>query len=237
MACSGSSGSKKSPPKDSGVFTLDGNKPPKKDTGGGGKKDTGGGGKKDKGTTTQIKDCTDIANCVSKCSSGDQTCMQKCISAAPAKAQTLFKNYSTCLQTAAKGTCATPCAKPSDAKCTSCLKTACKKQIDACNGTGGPPTAGFGAKCTPGKTGECKSGLECVGLTAGKGWCTKTCTNAGKACNNAPTGTAAYCAVKNKDGTKYWCAFVCKIKTSTWKCPPDLKCGTVSNQQAFCEPK
>ena len=243
MACSDDSG--KAVKKDGGGVKLDTGGGGKKDTGGGGKKDGGGGGKKDggggKADAASIKDCLDIANCVSKCGS-NQTCSQKCISSAPAAAQTKFKAYNTCVGTAVKGSCASKCKDQKAAACTTCWKAACKKELDACQGTGGPAVAGFGNLCSLSKTGECKTGLKCVGAqglgTAGKGWCSKTCpaSTSGKPCNGSPTGTQAFCALK-ESATSYYCIFACKLSTQSWKCPSTLTCGTVSNGQAFCEPK
>lgn len=238
MACSGDS-SKVT--KDSGTLTLDG-KTQQKDQKVVTKKDTGGTTKKDSGgTTTPPKDCYEIIVCASKCGS-DQTCSQKCVSAAPAAAQTKYNAYSTCANTAAKGSCASKCTSATDPNCLPCIDAACKTEKDACYGTGGPATAGFGKKCDPSKSGVCATGLECVALassTSKMGWCTKTCTGSAspKPCAGGPTGTNPYCLLSDQAKTKYWCAFVCKAGTSTWPCPTDLKCGTPTNNQAICEPK
>jgi len=240
MACSDDSGKTKTKLDGGGIQLDSGGGGGKKDTGGGGgKKDTGGGGKQDAGKA--IKDCLDIMSCASKCGS-NQTCIQACISKAPAGAQTKFNNYMTCANKALQGSCASKCKNQSDPGCTACIKTACKKEIDACQGTGGPAVAGFGQVCDLKKTGECKTGLTCVGAqglgTAGKGWCSKTCpaSSSGKPCSGAPTGTQAFCALK-ESATKYWCLFACKLSTSTWKCPTGMACGAVKNGQAMCGPK
>lgn len=234
MACSDDSG--KTVFKDQGTFKFDNGGTPKKDTGGTPKKDTAGTPKKDSGSTTP-KDCIDINNCVAKCG-GDQTCQQKCISAAPADAQTKYKAYQTCAQAAITGSCAAKCKNTSDAACVTCYNTACKKEKDACAGTGGPVTPGFGAVCDA-KT-QCKTGLKCTMMTstATKGVCLKKCTNSGKPCSGGPAGTAPYCILGSSGSTDIYCTFVCKASTQTWPCPTGLKCGALdSNKQAYCEPK
>ena len=237
MACSDDSGAKKIF-KDQGGVTLDSGGGTKQDKGGTTKQDKGGTTKKDGGGTTVPKDCYDIIVCASKCSSGDQTCAQKCISAAPAAAQTKYNAYQTCAQAAIKGSCKASCTSSSDPKCMPCVNAACKKEKDACYGTGGAVTPGFGAVCDT--TTKCLTGLTCLMMssTATKGVCLKECTGSGKPCSGGPAGTAPYCIMGATGSTKMYCGFVCKASTQTWPCPTALKCGALdANKQAYCEPK
>ena len=100
--------------------------------------------------------------------------------------------------------------------------------------TGDGGSAAWGQKCT----GTCPGGLECVQVGS-TSYCTKTCTNMGQACTGAPTGTGAYCILSNSAKTKYWCGFLCKASSQTWKCPTGLKCGTTEKPaksgQYWCE--
>ena len=242
MACSDDSGKKTS--KEAGATLDSGGKVyldkggTKKDTGGVTKKDTGGVTKKDSGGTTAPQDCLDIVSCVAKCAQGDQTCSQKCISAAPAAAQTKYNAYMACANTAFQGSCSSKCTTPSSKTCLDCISAACKKEEDACKGTGGPATQGFGAVCD--QSTKCLAGLECVTVGSGakKGFCTKTCIGSGKPCSGGATGTAPYCVLTDSTKSKYWCAFMCKASTQTWLCPTALKCGTPdTNGQAICMPK
>jgi len=92
-----------------------------------------------------------------------------------------------------------------------------------------PPLGGFGAKCN--KTFPCSTAYQCVTVGTGTvdGFCTKKCYNSGGACTGMPTGTGAYCLLSNSAKTEYYCAFLCKLGTQTWKCPSTLKCDPVEN--------
>lgn len=103
----------------------------------------------------------------------------------------------------------------------------------------GPSVAkgAFGSVCNLSSKTDCNTGLLCSNLQGGsstKGFCTKKCTNSGKACTGGPTGTAPYCAMKDTKGNLY-CIFICLIQSTTkYPCPNGLSCGTATQGQAAC---
>jgi hypothetical protein len=84
----------------------------------------GGGG-------TGTKTCGQVLQCGAACGT-DQACVANCISQGTAEAQTLIKAMAQCFNTAAAGTCATPCANQQSQECQTCLSTECKTEMDAC---------------------------------------------------------------------------------------------------------
>ena len=225
-----------------GGVQLDGGGGVTLDQGGGGTQDTGGGGNQDTGGGTG-KNCAGISSCAGSCS--DAACLQKCISQGTADGQKKFNSLYACIQKVAAGSCKSKCATPSSKTCTDCIQAACKAEYTACGSGGSTGTAGFGDACGQ-TTGGCKSGLTCAITQKGasKGFCSQKCTNSGKACTGAPSGTEAYCLLSDGKGTNY-CVFLCKYKTSsgskTVPCPTQLTCGTTENPagsgQYSCVPK
>ena len=92
-----------------------------------------------------------------------------------------------------------------------------------------PQPGNFGAKCNSKL--PCSTAFMCVtvGATATDGFCTKKCYNSGSQCTGMSTGTMAYCLLSNSAKTEYYCAFLCKLATQTWSCPPTLKCDPLEN--------
>ncbi|MFZ5786500.1 MAG: hypothetical protein ACOY3Y_08655 [Acidobacteriota bacterium] len=104
-----------------------------------------------------------------------------------------------------------------------------------------PDTVGvnepFGRACTTiGK--ECPDKdpagftLVCIALaggSAGKGFCTRSCTDVGTECEGAPNGQKAGCFISSGAGDAgpgdKFCGFLCKTKTNFWTCPGTLTCG------------
>jgi len=111
---------------------------------------------------------------------------------------------------------------------------------------GGPDTgadAPFGRACT-------NLGEKCVnqgydhvlfcyevpGGTAGNGFCTPQCTDVGSQCNKVQSGQHAECVLQGSIAK--FCAFLCVNGSSSWSCPPALRCGTVNAMGiALCVPR
>ncbi len=77
----------------------------------------------------------------------------------------------------------------------------------------------YGARCVPGKSGSCKSGLTCLkvlGQGANMGYCTKTCTQASD-CTAIPGGSCVF-----SSGSTKLCGFVCDGDNP--HCPAGLGC-------------
>jgi hypothetical protein len=74
--------------------------------------------------------------------------------------------------------------------------------------------------------------LLCIGVaggTAGKGYCSRTCTDVGTECEGAANGQKAGCFVAENAGDagpgNKFCGFLCKSKANFWTCPGSLSCG------------
>lgn len=198
----------------------------------------------DQGTPQQLS-CIQIVQCVSKCGA-DQTCATQCISQGTTEAKAQIQALAQCIDTAVKGACAAPCADPQSKACQDCVLPACKAEQDACAGTGGPATDGFGDACDPAAATACKTGLECKPTTdPAKGFCTKACTNAGETCPGAAAGQLAACVLGYDGDPNTYCAFLCQLKdntggTQSFTCPSTLTCSATDDPpgsgQKGCDP-
>ncbi len=101
------------------------------------------------------------------------------------------------------------------------------------------PPGKFGDVCNSTVTKPCETGLTCVresGVIIG--YCSKACTNTGKECTGAPGQTRAFCITPGASGG-YYCAFLCRLGTTTAPCPSKLVCSTSpsppGSSQYLCE--
>jgi len=86
--------------------------------------------------------------------------------------------------------------------------------------------------------------LMCIGIqggTAGKGFCSRSCTDVGTECYGAPNGQSAGCFISaasgDAGGGDKFCGFLCKTSKSSWACPGTLTCGkTDKDGNAICVP-
>ncbi|MCA9667073.1 MAG: hypothetical protein KC503_15855 [Myxococcales bacterium] len=111
-----------------------------------------------------------------------------------------------------------------------------------------PANEPFGRACdNPGSL--CKDqdqsgvALSCVGVqggAAGKGFCTRKCTDIAGECFGVPNGQWAACALSGQDTdagpAPMFCAYLCKSQQGDFTCPGTLKCGPESGGQAICVP-
>ncbi len=98
----------------------------------------------------------------------------------------------------------------------------------------------FGRPCVV-NTDPCTEPYICVQVVfGGGGFCSKECTNQGVPCNGAPTGTVAYCIIKDPTTEKLSCAFICAHpQLGNQKCPTGLKCSETDSGggMKICEPE
>ena len=91
--------------------------------------------------------------------------------------------------------------------------------------------------------------LWCMALqggTAGKGFCTRQCSDVGPECYKVPNGQWAQCFIEDTSAgdagpSKKYCGFLCGSRdgthTLTWTCPGTLTCGKPNSQgTAVCLP-
>jgi hypothetical protein len=100
------------------------------------------------------------------------------------------------------------------------------------------PKGTFGDRCTLSK--PCETAYTCLSFVSGAdGFCSKQCFNSLQPCTGGPGTTKPYCILSDGNGGEF-CAFVCKLGTTTAPCPSTLKCGTSPNPpgstQYLCEP-
>jgi hypothetical protein len=106
----------------------------------------------------------------------------------------------------------------------------------------------FGRICELGKACPDKDlaghDLVCIGVTggaAGRGFCSRPCTDVGGECFGVPNGQSASCFLEENAGDagpgNKFCGFLCKTKTNTWTCPGGMTCGTPGGDgTAICVP-
>lgn len=198
----------------------------------------------DQGQTTPLS-CIKLVQCLNDCA-GNADCRTGCLAKGTAEAQQQVEALMKCYDAAISGDCAASCTDPSAQACQDCVQPACKAELDACAGTGGPPVQGFGDACDPAaQPTTCPAGLECKPVSAPeKGFCTKACTNPGEACAGAAEGQLAACILGYEGDPATYCAFLCELKdsggaTQTFQCPSTLTCGEEdppNSGQKGCDP-
>lgn len=102
-----------------------------------------------------------------------------------------------------------------------------------------PPLGQYGDRCSA--TMKCSYGYDCVpfGGSSTNGYCTAKCSSSGQKCTGTPGSTAAYCIMNYSSNT--YCAFLCKLGTTSFPCPTQLKCNLITpnppgSDQYVCEP-